>query len=186
MSRLSEAVHELTRDHQVKISKKGESLQLAEEYSLLSQLESAKEHGTHAGTTGSGGAKLPVGATALDLEESIIYTIHTTASPHNRYRLASMPLPERVREWARITDDRVALDYVEGWSELIRDLFRTKFFVVARCPMCGESEYLEQGNGELKRKDALMVTVETATAVCLCCKSIWVGADELNNLNSHL
>lgn len=184
MTALSEAVHVLTEDHKVRTSKPGEPLRVAEEYSLLQQLDDAKHHGMHTGASGSGGAKLPFGAGPHDLEESIIRTIHRTVSVHHRYELACLPLPAKVQTWVRYVDDEEALEWIRYWSELIRDLYRTKFYISASCPMCGEEKYTEETDGETTIKDALMVTVETETAGCLCCQNIWVGVEEIKHLSS--
>lgn len=186
MSQLSEAVNVLTEDHKVKVSGPNEKLRLVDEYSLLRQLTEAKTMKLNGGGGGQTGSKLPFGAGPSDIEEGIIRTIHYTVGVHNRDAAARLPLPAKVKFWAEHVDEQFALEWVQTWSDQIRDLFRTKFHLDAACPECGVATVTKEEDGTVTPKDALMVTVETQTAGCANCGNIWVGEDELKYLSSKL
>lgn len=186
MTALSEAVHELTRDHKRFITRDNGTKEAVDEMSLLDQLEAAKTMKLNCGGGSQSGAKLPFGAGPADIETEIIRTIHRTIGVHNRDEAARLPLPAKVQYWADRVDSQFALEWLETWSEQIRDLFRSKFHLDAACPECGVATVTKEEDGETTPKDALMVTVETQIAGCANCGNIWIGEDELKHLSSKL
>lgn len=187
MTALSEAVHELTRDHKRFITRDDGTKEAVDELSLLKQLQASKTMKLHVdGGSGGGGAGLPLGAGPMDIEKEIIKTIHITANPHNRHELASMPIPDRVQRWAELVDEEEALMWITRWCAAIRELFARKFIIDRPCPMCGVEELSEWVDGEENVKPALVVVVDTQSCTCKNCLATWNGVEELNTLSSSL
>lgn len=187
MSALTEAVHELTRDPKVFITRDNGTREIVEERSLLNLLNDAKTMKLNTGGGGAaGGSKLPFSIGPTDIEADIIRTIHETIGVHNRYEAARLPLPERIQWWAGLVEESLALNHVTYWSECIRELFRRRFHLDGACPECGVAKVANEDEGEVTWKDTLMVTVETETAGCANCGAVWSGVDELRNLNDHM
>ena len=187
MTALSETVHELTRDHKRFITRDNGTREAVDEMSLLDQLEAAKTMKLNVdGPSGGGGAGLPLGAGPLDVQHEIIRTVHHTVSPHNRYELASLPLPVRIRRWAGLVDDDTALMWATTWASAIRDLFAQKIVIDRPCPMCGAEQIEQSIDGETEVTPALVVVVETKSCTCKKCLNTWEGLEELNTLSGSL
>ena len=182
MTKISGLVRMLTEDHKVNPDKTGKTFNLVEEYALLTQLEQAKTMRLNGTGGGGGGPKMPFGAGPADLQIEIETVIMRTLQPWQYAPIAKLPLPQRLKEWAKIVDIGPAENYLTKWVDQIRDLFTTKFHLEATCPECHTATITQEQDGQVTHKDALMFTVETQTATCANCGNTWTGVDDLNYL----
>ena len=179
MSKVDELVHEMTRDHKRFIERDNGAREAVDELSLLSQLDEAKTLRLHASGGSSGGSKTPLGVAALDIEAEIS---EQTSLPG----IAHLPLPVRVQMWAKMLSEELVIAWLEYWSNKIRELFVTKFAVEGKCPECQESETVTEDDGEVKKRPALMVTVETQQITCGSCSSAWFGVENLKSIEQYI
>lgn len=188
MSELTQLLHTLVRGNRENIAPTGQPIRLAQEMSLLETLQEAKTRGLKSSGGTSGGRKIPINATAHDIEADMIRTIHHLAPVHERYTLASMPLPQRLETWAHVVGEAVAIDWCRYWLEAIRSLDTDVSYKTGACPMCGEAKYREGREDGVIIKDTIQTSVRytphgaTCAAECLSCKAYWAGLEEVEGM----
>lgn len=192
MNELQELLDEFTTNPLTTITRDNGVSEQVPTMSLLERLDDAKTRGLKSSGGTAGGAKIPVNASAYDIEADMIRTIHTTASVHDRYTLASLPLGERLRYWASRVEVSVAVAWCRYWKGVILSLDASDMYIRGACPHCGDTEYIEARDGEMIRKDALVATVTQLNegthvgVVCLVCAHEWNGLDEVMKVAGSL
>lgn len=192
MSQLTLLVDEFINSPKYPIKREDGTVEMAATMSLLERLEEAKTRGLQSSGGNAGGMKIPVNASAHDIEADIIRTIHSTASPHDRYSLACLGLGERLRLWANLVDESVALAWCQYWKGVIVSLDASSIHPQGACPECGAIEYMEEREDGAIRKDALVCTATPSasggnvSARCQVCGAEWLGMDEVVALSKLL
>lgn len=192
MGELQDLLNEFTSSPLTVIIRDNGKSELVSMMSLLERLDDAKTRGLKSSGGSAGGSKIPVNASAYDIEADMIRTIHSTSPVHHRHALASVPLRERLSRWAYLVDTSLAVAWCQYWRGAILSLDATDMYISGDCPVCGEHEFIEARDGEMIRKDALVATVTHLLegahvgVVCLVCKHEWNGLDEVTFLAASL
>lgn len=192
MSKLTLIVDEFINSPWYPITRENGAIEMVPTMSLLERLEESKTRGLKSSGGSAGGMKIPVNASAHDIEADMIRTIHQTASPHDRYALACVGLGERLQLWSGLVEESLALAWCDYWKAAILSLDASSLHPVGSCPECGAEEFLEQREDGTIRKDPLICTVTPSatgslvSARCQVCGAEWNGIDEVMELSSKL